>query len=561
MFSSMFIVDCTHIGFAPPAMEVSLASVLTRGGLTQLSPNHARKAEVSVFKDSEASKKAWLKIHQKNALKGLDKLSVEIANMHAMPESKAKQKAMDKISAQASHLEQKFLANGGNPSDFLDAQMMAYNKAAEHQPSTGLQDLSPTHSTTTPSTAAPSPAKTAPKWDDPTGFASDQVAHALDQNHKLGVAYYVSRETKGKDHQDTQDAYAEWQKSKDYLTGGAGFDKDFIGAKSSKSKDAALLQIKDAQSALNKEAAAKIKVIEDLQSHAYNAGYHGLMDPNSHQAQQSVDPLQNSKLLAELDGHTPEAIKSMVIAAKAKGIKAATEAKKLKELLDGGTASVLKYHDKVAFEDLSQHSGQHVNTAYAIEARKITDKLSEAESQAVKSYAGSGYTEQNKAIAAGKTTTYATLMKKVMDKASLPVDAKLRRNMAQKWFWKALGVDGGVMHNLSDSEIATHVGKTYTEDAFSSTSKDLSFTAAFGKTAQTSGKIQMNIRAPKGSQALDVSYHVSNHGEAEIILNRGATYVIRAIRKRGGHGQKNSGSFAYEVDVDLIGFKKDGAKA
>lgn len=154
-------------------------------------------------------------------------------------------------------------------------------------------------------------------------------------------------------------------------------------------------------------------------------------------------------------------------------------------------------------------------------------------------------------------------MQEVMDNASLPVDAKLRRNMAQKWFWKALGVDESVMRSLSDAELDSHVGRTYTETAFSSTSKSLDFTAAFGTTASASGKLQLNIRAPKGSQGLDVSYMVNNHGEAEIILNKGATYVIRAIRKREGHSSMTSyqDKFFYEADVDLIGFKKDTNKA
>lgn len=92
-------------------------------------------------------------------------------------------------------------------------------------------------------------------WAEPTGG----TGHALNQNHSLGVNYYKLREELGKDHPQTQAAYAEWQKSKDYLTGNGVKTKDEIGSLSSKSK-----QAYEESVALEKEKKAQLtKKVED----------------------------------------------------------------------------------------------------------------------------------------------------------------------------------------------------------------------------------------------------------------------------------------------------------
>jgi hypothetical protein len=547
-FSDLFIVDCTEAGFQPPAL-MGAASILK-------SDLFSTQHRVQVLKDSEAAKKAWIKIHQNNALKGLDKLSEDIAKMHSMPEGKAKQKAMDKISAQSAHLEHKYVSNGGEHAKFLDAQINAYNKAASMKPpkapNTGLQDLHSSFSTTTPHVAHNAPTAP-PKWEEPNSLTPDLTEHPVDQNHKLGVAYYMSREKNGKDHADTKAAYDEWQKSKDYLKkSDGGFDSSSAAVKS---KDAAT-------KLLASEKNSKEKAMTDLHDKAYAHAYAAAKDMHSNATHQAESWLQNQILIAQDEGHSPTDLVAAVDKANKAALAAvaneAQAAQAMKAILSGDHANVIKYHDKTKFEDLEKYSSDSNMSDYAVNARKITDGYTTAQQEAIKHYGGSGYTAQNKAVVAGDDHKQAEILKKVLDGASLPVDAKLRRNMPQKWFWKALGVGENEMSHLNDEQILSHVGKTYTEDAFSSTSKDHNFSSAFGNTAHKSGKLKLNIRAPKGSQGVDISYLMHNHGEAEVILNRGATYVIRSIKKMSGHGKIGLNSdFVYEANVDLIGFKKE----
>ena len=57
------------------------------------------------------------------------------------------------------------------------------------------------------------------------------------------------------------------------------------------------------------------------------------------------------------------------------------------------------------------------------------------------------------------------------------------------------------------------------------------------------------IRAHQDIRGLDVSWLVSNHVEAEVLLDKNVTYVIRSIKK-------SQGGIKYVAEVDAL-FHKD----
>lgn len=499
---------------------------------------------LSVLKTSEASKKAWITIKMKKAFKGMEELKQEVAAMNAMPDGFEKQKTFSKIILKAQHFKKEYLENGGDLSKLSDP----LNASTALQAPNGV----PTITTPPVSSATPlSPVKAPSKWVEPEGYSPGHVDQALTQNHNLGVDYYLAREKLGLDHPDTKAAYAEWQKSKDFLKKGEGFDSS---SAATKSKQAASDKIQYEKLQQSKAAEAKTNALKSVSEKAYLSTYSQALNPDSPEAKSASISSLDSQALAQKYGLTESEVQTAMKEAHAKALKAVDSQKALKKMLTGASASVLEYHDKTTFEDLSKHSSDSSTSDYAMNAKALTDAMTPEQKAAVHDYAASGYTAQNKAVAAGKTKHNTSALESLLAKSALPVDAKLRRNMPQKWFWKALGIEEKDMYGMTDEQLASHVGKVFTETAFSSTSKDPSFSSAFGKTAHASGKLQLNIRAPKGSEGLDISYEVHNHGEAEVLLNKGAMYVIRNLKSRT-HSQK--GGFHYEVDVDLVGFKKD----
>lgn len=461
-----------------------------------------------------------------------------------------------------------------------------------------------------PPTVAPAPAKglyadLEKNWKTPK-----DTADALAQNGKLGEAYYVLRDKHGKDHPETLAVYAEWQKSKDHLKENS--PSTSVSDLSSKSKSAAqskiaqhkekaladkssltgqyamlhqlentpgtkpsvLSALKDsiektknkgkedgtleqsdiisASAAGKKNAQAvveksKAKALDDFNAAVYAQSQH--KDTNSKEFQKSADDLAKAFDKAQAHGYDVESLKSAAAGTKAK---VATDAKKAAAFTAalGDHKDVIAKMDKTAFVEVD---GSKASAAYKKHVLDSTTSLTKTEEDAIRSYTNSGYTSQNK-NAAGTGGASADASVKVISKAfakrTLGEDLKLRRNAAQKWFWDALGVSEKDMHDMTSAQLEKFTGKTYTEKAFSSTSKDLNFTSTFSSTASKSGAIALMIRAPKTIRGLDVKHISSHEGESEVVLDKGVTYVIRSIRPA-----KNipGSTIRYIADVDAIG--------
>lgn len=199
--------------------------------------------------------------------------------------------------------------------------------------------------------------------------------------------------------------------------------------------------------------------------------------------------------------------------------------------------------------------GGKIPDGYQDHVKSVTDSLTSSERDAIYSYTGSAYSSQNKSVVAGNATNSAKLVSKALATRTLGADMLLRRNAPQKWFFKAFGIDLSVSNKTSEADMQKLVGQTYTETAFSSTSRDPDFSSSYSDTASKSGKIQYNIRAHSGIRGIDVKRISSHDSESEVILDKNVTYVIRGIRRRQPVGNSQGGTFHWEVDVDAIGHK------
>lgn len=486
------------------------------------------------------AKKAWIKIYQKKSMDYLEGEYVEdMAQVMQMQDGLAKDKLVAKIKKKYNHAKEQFVSNGGDEASFMDATQTAYSKLVAKAKAS---DASP------PPKVADEP-KPSAKWSDPDSGG----VNAMTQNETLGSSYYKLREKLGKDHPEVQEAYAEWQKAKDYIK--AKNPKLDIGALSSTIKTKALKELADEASLAQAKKATEAKELneykESFKSSLY--GYWNALEDKSpeavamgHMAQmEAFEGMLKKKGVTEqeLNLLTSEANKTMENTKKAK--------QSLEKLLGpGNLIDKITYYDKndAKFKVASEHFG------YKTKVKQFQEGLTPEQEKAIRFYTGSGYSSQNKAAVAdmqGQAKTaveQALLLGEALKNRTIGFDMRLRRNAAQKWFWKALGVEEGQMNDLSESDLGQYIGRTYTEKAFSSVSKRLDFEGAFSNTASESGALKMNIRATKDIRGIDVT-GMSNHDhEAEIILDRGVTYVIRRIRKLKGEGK-----YKYEVDVDAIG--------
>ena len=514
------------------------------------------------IKATMASKLAWKKIYQKKSLEATQTSIPEAvkAAMEAEPGSKAKEKLNKKVQALIALHTKQHADNGGDPEEFQQALIKGLKtipKVVDHGALPNLLDA-PGLSTAPPKAKAKPKAKEAPDapptWPNAPSLNQGQ---AKDLNHTLGVHFYDKKITLGIDHPDTKAAYAEWQKSKDFIAA-AGFPHDkFEAAGKAKQQAQDAINLKGAKAKF--EAAKKQKVLDDLADYAYQDAYHTLKKSSSQDKAVAEGHLQNSKLIALGDGHSSAEINKMLSAAKAKA-KATIAAEKATfkaSKASGGEIDPYKYHDKTTFESLPKN--KNGTDAYSVNARKIANSLNTTEMDALLAYTGHHFEAINKALGQGKPLTgKGKTLHEVMERQRLPQDSKLYRNMAQKFFWDSFGIKESDMHNVSDEEMQKLVGRSYTEKVFSSTSKDVYMTSAFGDEAHKTGKMRLNIRAPKGSKAMDVApVAQSGDGESEVVLQAGATYVIRAIKKGAQHGTKGygHGGFHYELEVDLVGFR------
>ncbi len=202
---------------------------------------------------------------------------------------------------------------------------------------------------------------------------------------------------------------------------------------------------------------------------------------------------------------------------------------------------------------------------FAEQQNAMIENLPYGAKQVLTSYTGSGYQDINKA--AGKygtekmmglepepLTGYAKTSIKSMDQAfaqiKLGKNVKLRRNMPQRYFFGQLGVPVDKLSGLTEEKAQAFIGKVYKETAYGSASMDHNFNSVYSKESDKTGKIKLNIRAHADTNAVRVASISGHKSEEEVIMGRGTTYVIRAVRK-GPHG------YAFEVDVDVIGTYPD----
>jgi len=187
--------------------------------------------------------------------------------------------------------------------------------------------------------------------------------------------------------------------------------------------------------------------------------------------------------------------------------------------------------------------------------------LTPSQRSAFTSYTGSGHKGVNKNLAQGTTTDLADVLSKAMDGQSLGVDVKLGRNMPQKWFWKAMGLPNDTraeMNNLTDEQLQACVGKVYHEPGISSTSYDQDCGVSVTNTGDQSGYLKLHIRAAKDiSQGLWIDTHSTCSSEREVMLNKGATYLIRGIQR---NDTSSYGPYSYTIDLDLIGYTQEPKK-
>jgi hypothetical protein len=135
------------------------------------------------------------------------------------------------------------------------------------------------------------------------------------------------------------------------------------------------------------------------------------------------------------------------------------------------------------------------------------------------------------------------LVDEAMSKLTLGTDVSLNRTMAQVYVARALGV-GDRLHTLSDGQLQNLVGQVYTEGAYSSTSRSSGWGSTFSQAADTYGRLDLKIRAAADVHGILFHDLTGNNGEKEILLARGTTYVIRAVRRNGSR---------VEMDVDVVG--------
>jgi hypothetical protein len=222
----------------------------------------------------------------------------------------------------------------------------------------------------------------------------------------------------------------------------------------------------------------------------------------------------------------------------------------------GDVGAVASNYDAHASSFVSTHNNHEAHTKAKALGQKHWTSLSADQRAALKSYTGPNFKSINQASINGTQTTVVQHLAASMQGRSLGMDLNLRRNMAQKWFFKAMGMPHGTkaeMNNMSQAQLDSLVGKTYTEPSFSSTTYNLNSGIGFSNTATESGGLTMNIRAGKDkAEGIYVDTNSSNSTEQEVVLNRGATYVIRRITKNPMGSQAS-----YSIDFDLIGHQYD----
>lgn len=379
----------------------------------------------------------------------------------------------------------------------------------------------------------------------PTWKEANSLDDALLQNEKLGVAYYTSSLSNGKNDPKSVAIYNEWQKSKDYIKS-ADPSKD-IPSLSGAQKSKAQQELDNAKAAAKKMAeqksAKQTKVLDDLKAAAYSLEMNA---DDGASATLSENVYAKAKKDLEALGVPSDIVGKTIKAAKDAAKVSAASAAKFKEILKDSKATTKWYDDNDAEFKTVNNGNSKFDSHHDSQVGLLTEK----EKTTLSSYTGSGYTTQNKTVAgtaseAAKDKS-AEVLDKAMKKMTLGEHVRLRRNMAQRWFWESFGMKD--FSNLSDEQVASVVGKTYTEKAFSSTSKNLSFNGVFSTEASKTGTLDLRIRAKKDIRGLDLKSLTHHSSESEVLLDKGVTYIVRKVERIN-----NSGHYRYRAYVDAIG--------
>lgn len=510
------------------------------------------------------AKKSWEKINQGKALKEMDATFPDLLDQSLGGTGKEAAHASALYTAKSEALTKSYLDAGGDP-DTWNKKIQAHldkalkKVADDKEAATKAQELAQATAKTVTETAAlhadPEHSKAAAAHPDHTPLGTpdatkwkhpDGEADALSQNKALGVAYYKKKQLG----EDTTEAYNQWQKSKDYLK--ANHPKHDIPSLSLQQKKLAEsgAPTKPAQPGPH---ASFHKAGVDFGTAAYNlkiaAHQHGTW---SQEHKQAMDVFENVKANAQAAGMSKGSMAALLASATSKVKKTINGAAAVAKNKTLPSKTPATYSGDGAFQPVGGLSPD-AKKAYQEHQQSQVASLTDAERDALKNYTGSGYKGQNKTVAgtAVNQSHSVKYLSSAMGKMTLGADLRLRRNMAQRWFWESLGISN--FSSLTEEQAQSVVGKTYTEKAYSSTSKRLDFGSAFSGEASKTGGLALHISAPKTIRGLDLSLYgdnISSHNsEKEIILDRGVTYVIKSIKKRSNAWENQR----WDVDVQAIG--------
>lgn len=424
-------------------------------------------------------------------------LELESAGLAGTPEHTAALKELKKPLGWAE-------AYGGNASEIDKAKQKAILKHQAEQEAKGVvpkPDLSALDAVEAP--------KGPPKFD---ASATGTEPAAMKENEKLGTEYYKNQAAKGKDHPDTVAAYAEWQKAKDVLQGTYGVPKSKIGDISA--------QIKQKVAQQEQAATSKLKSVA--------ADYY------SKSSDGSDDALSKAKSeYADILG--TKTIKDILGVAKVHADKVGWHEANLTEI--HAKHKKMKIFDESDFPSRDSMSYEE-RESWSNHQLKAVEALTKGEISSLREYTGKAFTPINREVGTqgsnkmlGKPVEVSDYNRKYMkdfdkafNKVTLGKDMLLRRNMKVDWLEQQLGID------LDQVEPYEMVGKAYKEHAYSSSSYRVSSTLAVQN--NTKPPVALMIRAPKETKAVLVKSFSKSPGEDEVLIGRGATYIIRKYDKK-----------------------------
>lgn len=183
------------------------------------------------------------------------------------------------------------------------------------------------------------------------------------------------------------------------------------------------------------------------------------------------------------------------------------------------------------------HAGQKLapKTTVTGNATRTAD-LSKKEYLAVREYGGEdGFRDINALARTGRITADPTMSAAEARRHTREIDAALGKShtTADRFVYRGIGRE-----DVDQIRAKGHLakGSTWSDPGFLSTTSKRAVTVGFGgPTARSSTGTLIKIRVPKGTQALDLDYHLAGAGERELLLGRNTKLRIVSTR-RTRHG-------------------------